>query len=45
ASAYQVDVVFVGAAIFMGISLIFTLTVKRIEANLSRWRPEVVKTF
>ncbi|OGQ73398.1 MAG: hypothetical protein A3G40_06395 [Deltaproteobacteria bacterium RIFCSPLOWO2_12_FULL_57_22] len=45
ASAYQVDVVFVGAAIFMGISLIFTLTVKRIEANLSRWRPDVVKTF
>lgn len=45
ASAYQVDVVFVGAAIFMGISLIFTVAVKKIEANLSRWRPEEVKTF
>jgi NitT/TauT family transport system permease protein len=45
ASAFQVDIVFVGAAIFMGISLIFTLTVKKIEAKLSRWRPEEVKTF
>ena len=45
ASAYQVDVVFVGVAIFMGISLIFTLTVKKIESNLTRWRPEQVKTF
>jgi ABC-type nitrate/sulfonate/bicarbonate transport system permease component len=45
ASAYQVDVVFVGVAIFMGISLFFTLTVKKIEANLTRWRPEEVKTF
>lgn len=45
ASAFQVDIVFVGAAIFMGISLVFTLTVKKIEAKLSRWRPEEVKTF
>lgn len=45
ASAFQVDVVFVGVAIFMGISLIFTFTVKKIESNLSRWRPEQVKTF
>lgn len=45
ASAYQVDVVFVGVAIFMGFSLIFTLTVKKIESNLNRWRPEAVKTF
>ena len=44
-SAYQVDVVFVGVAIFTGMSLIFTFTVKKIESNLSRWRPEVVKTF
>ena len=45
ASAFQVDVVFVGVAIFMGISLIFTFAVKKIESNLSRWRPEQVKTF
>jgi NitT/TauT family transport system permease protein len=45
ASAYQVDVVFVGVAIFTGMSLVFTLTVKKLEANLSRWRPEAVKTF
>lgn len=45
ASSYQVDVVFVGVAIFMGVSLIFTLTVKKIESKLTRWRPEQVKTF
>lgn len=45
ASAYQTDVVFVGVAIFMGLSLIFTLTVKKIESNLTRWRPETAKTF
>ncbi|MGH7772976.1 MAG: ABC transporter permease [Candidatus Binatia bacterium] len=45
ASSYQVDIVFVGVAIFMGISLVFTLTVKKIEAKLSRWRPEEAKTF
>lgn len=45
ASAFQVDVVFVGVAIFMGISLIFTLTVKKIESNLTRWRPETAKNF
>ena len=45
ASSYQVDIVFVGVAIFMGIALILTLTVKKIETNLSRWRPEDVKTF
>jgi ABC-type nitrate/sulfonate/bicarbonate transport system permease component len=45
ATAYQVDVVFVGVAIFMGISLIFTFTIKKIETNLTRWRPEQVKTF
>jgi NitT/TauT family transport system permease protein len=45
ASAYQVDVVFVGVAIFTGMSLVFTLTVKKLESSLSRWRPEAVKTF
>ena len=45
ASAYQTDVVFVGVAIFMGMSLIFTFTVKKIESKLNRWRPETVKTF
>ena len=45
ATNYKVDVVFVGVAIFMGLSLILTLSVKKIETNLNRWRPEAVKTF
>ncbi|MGH7825820.1 MAG: ABC transporter permease [Candidatus Binatia bacterium] len=45
ATNYKVDVVFVGVTIFMGFSLILTLSVKRIENNLSRWRPEETKTF
>lgn len=45
ASNYKVDVVFVGVAIFMGLSLILTLSVKKIESNLTRWRPEGAKTF
>jgi ABC-type nitrate/sulfonate/bicarbonate transport system permease component len=45
ATNYKVDVVFVGVAIFMGLSLILTLSVKKIETNLSRWRPEEAKTF
>jgi len=45
ATNYKVDVVFVGVAIFMGISLILTMSVKRFESKLTRWRPEVAKTF
>lgn len=45
AGNYLVDVVFVGVALFMGISLILTMSVKMIESRLSRWRPEEVKTF
>lgn len=45
ATNYKVDVVFVGVAIFMGLSLILTLSVKKIESNLTRWRPEEAKTF
>jgi NitT/TauT family transport system permease protein len=45
ATNYKVDVVFVGVAIFMGLSLVLTMLVKRIETNLSRWRPEEIKTF
>jgi NitT/TauT family transport system permease protein len=45
ATNYKVDVVFVGVAIFMGLSLILTISVKKIEAKLTRWRPEDVKTF
>lgn len=45
ATNYKVDVVFVGVAIFMGLSLILTMGVKKIESNLSRWRPEGAKTF
>ena len=45
ATNYKVDVVFVGVTIFMGLSLILTHLVKMLESRLSRWRPEVVKTF
>jgi hypothetical protein len=29
----------------MGLSLILTMAVKKIESNLSRWRREEAKTF
>ena len=45
ATNYKVDVVFVGVAIFMDLSLILTMAVKKIESNISRWRPEEAKTF
>jgi ABC-type nitrate/sulfonate/bicarbonate transport system permease component len=45
ATNYKVDVVFVGVAIFMGLSLALTLWVKKLESHLSRWRPEETKTF
>jgi NitT/TauT family transport system permease protein len=45
ATNYKVDVVFAGVAIFMALSLILTMAVKKIEGNLARWRPEEVKTF
>lgn len=45
ATNYKVDVVFAGVAIFMGLSLILTMAVKKIESNLARWRPEEAKTF
>jgi NitT/TauT family transport system permease protein len=45
ATNYKVDVVFVGVAIFMGLSLALTLWVKKLETHLSRWRPEETKTF
>jgi len=45
ATNYKVDVVFVGVAIFMALSLVLTLAVKRLEARLASWRPEPAKTF
>jgi len=45
AGNYQVNVVFAGLVLFMGISLIMTTGVKKLESRLSRWRPEEVKTF
>ncbi|MFQ5683078.1 MAG: ABC transporter permease [Candidatus Binatia bacterium] len=45
AGNYQVDVVFAGLILFMGISLAITMAVKKVESRLSRWRPEEVKTF
>ena len=45
ATNYKVDVVFVGVTIFMGLSLVLTHLVKRLESRLSRWRPEEVKTY
>ncbi|MDP2601348.1 MAG: ABC transporter permease subunit [Deltaproteobacteria bacterium] len=45
ATNYKVDVVFVGVAIFMTLSVILTLAVKQLEARLASWRPETAKTF
>jgi len=45
ATNYKVDVVFVGVAIFMTLSVILTLAVKRLESRLASWRPETAKTF
>ena len=45
ATNYKVDVVFVGVTIFMGLSLILTMPVKKIESKLTRWRPEAAKSF
>jgi ABC-type nitrate/sulfonate/bicarbonate transport system permease component len=45
ATNYKVDVVFVGVAIFMALSVILTFAVKQLEARLSSWRPETAKTF
>lgn len=45
ATNYKVNVVFVGVAIFMGLALILTHLVKRLESRLNRWRPEEAKTF
>lgn len=45
ATNYKVDVVFVGVAIFMGLSLVLTMSVKSLESRLSTWRPETAKAF
>jgi ABC-type nitrate/sulfonate/bicarbonate transport system permease component len=45
ASNYKVDVVFVGVAIFMALSVILTFSVKALESRLASWRPETAKTF
>jgi ABC-type nitrate/sulfonate/bicarbonate transport system permease component len=45
ATNYKVDVVFVGVAIFMALSLALTLSVKKLESRLATWRPETAKTF
>ena len=45
AGKFQVDVVFVGLVLFMTLSLIMVGIVKTIENRLTRWRPQLVKTF
>jgi len=45
AGKFQVDIVFAGLIIFMSISLVMVGFVKVLEARLSRWRPENVKSF
>ena len=45
ATNYKVDVVFVGVAIFMALSVVLTLAVKQLESHLASWRPETAKTF
>ncbi|MPY70662.1 MAG: ABC transporter permease subunit [Alphaproteobacteria bacterium] len=45
AGKFQVDIVFAGLVIFMALSLVMVGGVKVLEARLSRWRPENVKSF
>jgi NitT/TauT family transport system permease protein len=45
ATNYKVDVVFVGVAIFMALSVSLTLAVKAVESRLASWRPEPTKSF
>ncbi len=45
ATNYKVDVVFVGVAIFMALSVALTLAVKYLESRLASWRPETAKNF
>jgi NitT/TauT family transport system permease protein len=45
ATNYKVDVVFVGVAIFMALSVGLTLAVKGVESRLASWRPEPAKSF
>jgi hypothetical protein len=45
ATNYKVDVVFVGVAIFMALSVILTFSVKALESRLASCRPETAKTF
>lgn len=45
AGNYNVSIVFAGLVIFMGLSLVLTMGVKRLETRLNKWRPEEVKTF
>ena len=45
AGNYQVNILFAGLVLFMGISLVITMSVKMLESRLSSWRPEQVKTF
>jgi len=45
ARGYKIDVIFVGVAIFMALSVILNLAVKQLESRLASWRPEMAKTF
>lgn len=45
AGQYKVSIVFAGLVIFMGLSLVLTMGVKRVETHFNQWRPEEVKTF
>ncbi len=45
ATNYKVDVVFVGVAIFMALSVSLTLAVKNVESRLAVWRPETTNNF
>lgn len=45
AGNYQVNIVFAGLVLFMGISLAMTTALKKVEYRLSHWRPEEVKNF
>lgn len=45
ASGYRADVMFAGVLVLMALSLALTFSVQALEGRLSRWRPEVTKSF
>ena len=45
ATGYEINVSSAGGFIFMGLSLLLTMSVKGFESRLASWRPETAKTY